>query len=342
MLNDVIRTDGPLPWFDRTFPYYKGDDFMVMRQEAIGVPYSKHEPGRRFYLSSASAGWWVQVQEIVDMVLFEEQVAAGKTPTLDRIPVIVVPPHESTHFHLYDFFLREDVPWGDFGLERVSNGWHTLVVDAPDDFERWVRKGLSKDYISHMYGAKSREVEYTITTLPHEILRAHYTLLPGFINKWVEYTARREPPHPTLVEFGEVPGSVMWFKQETIATSRGWLVNNTFPRLPYGEACAVIARHIATGEIIGLATMTITPLPQWRGEGHTHEAHIEHVMHSMNPAMRKFSVVPVMFLHLMQTAWAREGCRTVDLMANFDASVDRYKGTFNARQVPVPGLRWAT
>jgi len=315
---------------------------------------------RKFYIYESDKTWFCPIQEDVERVGLSEDIDAGRTPSFQTIPCVSTFTYENEF--LLERFLPENVPWSEFGMVRVSDGWKTHVIDRPLDTESWVRTTLKSrgfDYISHVYGEKSKKVGY-YSNVPGHISThdtSYYTnasgyaheVLPDFLDRWEPENARVYQELMGLAPERAVDFPVLYqcptlCRAQALADFEIYLGTQLLPCLRAGYGIAVTAK-LPSGEVVGFAGGTLMPMPKCYQTNSTREmaANLELVMSKQRPDLRGLSIVPNLFIRFVDCAFSMEypPVGVVDIAANWDASVDKYKEAFTDRTIPIPGLRWS-
>lgn len=366
--NNVVRVDHPLPWFADALMYRTGlPDYYYSVVQRWMVGYSE-VPGvnsscERFYLTNNS-DWWVCIQEALRLETFEEAISNGTNPTLETIPVVALPGFESTYEHLLQYFIPDEVPWTKFGLQRLPNGWHTLVIPNPrttlpnnigpnktyeaKSFEHWVRDGIKLKLIPRVFGSRSRDIEFRVcrnVTDERSVVDAILTLLPDFLSRWAPiYEEKSRYLHNAgldtkLLRNGDAserPLDQLMRRYVTEYQVWSYIQSEFLPAMRAGNGYAVIGFERETGLQIGIATVRSNNGPE------NEMLHLEMVMRRHGSIWNSYSIIPLLFVHTIREAFWGQYTRYIgiDVMSNFDKSVDNYKHSFNPVLRPIPGLRW--
>ena len=351
----IYRTAQPEGWFLDALPLQSKYERAVFAQYALRSRNSNHYSDT-FWLTNGE-DWWVGIEEELDWAEFCISVDRGETPTLATFPRVLMPYYTTTYGYLLDYFMPEGIPWEDFGMQAVPVGWTTKKThprklgfkDVPGGaawklpyerygFEHWLRTHR-KDLVRFFYGARSREVDYTIVTDADQILDTASRLSAHFEGKWLEYHTRwshqvAEVVDPDvfqmLADCGVVLPGRHTARLESDSSVFLFLHLEFLPAVRAENGFAVIAT--IGGEPAALVSCRCT--------GSSQEFHTELVMRRTDPSYRRHALVPVLHAHAIQEACWNRGANILDMSNNWDPSIDGYKNAFGAVDVPLPGLRW--
>jgi len=335
----IKRTDIPLPHFRANVPWL-GERFPLLTDHIVtGRPVAFSSPAETFYLYDEGGTWWACVRDTIELNDYEESRSAGEVPEYTTLPTICLPGYENSFDWLLEHFVHPDVPWEQFGMERVEDGWRSLVIDHPEvSFDEWVRKGIRNNYKPHLFGKKSKEVQYRILRTVSEASTVIHHLLPRFLQRWEDYYSDRSRDVELEQQFAaQLPPAQLHRMVEALELTT-YLGSHLFPGMAQGLSVVIGAFH--RGEPIGVITGTLMPAPKCYKVSGEYVLNAELIMMDGREEFRRFSLGPVLHIHLMKYAFWRLGECAVSLGANFDTEIDGYKQQFQPREVQTPGLRW--
>lgn len=366
----IKKTDSPLPWFRQTLGWYSTQERVDTYSRAVDHmilhPMAAGHRLRRFYLYEEDESWFAPIFEDVEQSDLWRSIDKGQIPSFGTLPVFGNFIYENTH--LTEHFCRRDIPWGDFGIKRVDDGWRDHLIYRPESMDSWVRgvlkKQRGKDYISHIYGTKSKEVVYRAIT-GTEISEMAHSLLPEHLEGWNSSAVEKAGLLKEVTSSAKVRGkfplldlSADMLRYVTLLELEYYLAAHLIPASLIGDAFAIIGEY--NNEVVSFISGTITPLPEshrvaMESDGFTpgHNpmtASIELVMTSNATSLYPLSLVPVGFIRFVEHAFFNlsggddpsrvRNVVAVNMAANYDERIDAYKRTFLDRTVKIPGLRW--
>lgn len=361
---NIQRYEEPQPWMLGALVNNAPLGSFINPNVILRTSLSHHDHRERFWLGDEAAGWWCPIVIDTDMDPFERMIAGGpeapRLAEMPTLPVVNIPQsYELTYSYLLRYHMNHPegaIPWAQWGLEAVEQGWGTLAVPNPIEtlrartlpkgakyeagsFEHWLRV-TRKDLVVQCFGSRAEHVDYRIVTDVNEVARAINLLLPTFIAKWWSYFEQHYDD-----AFDRLPEAV--FEQAKAArrffSSRHHMEESHYYDvwLYFSEELSWALRNGTGYVVIGyhdekpvvMVTARVTPGPNGC------EAHTELVMKT-DADFRRYALVPTAHAHALRAAFWQRGLVAVDLQSNWDPSIDGYKVRFGAVERPIPGLRF--